>query len=111
PSTLAPWVGPELDAIVLRALQRDPVQRYPTARALARDLANFLARSGQGVGMAEIAELMTELFATRRPTKLGALSEVLEPSDVRRRRVTGVVPPAVRPAALPSPERHLAESE
>lgn len=32
----------DLDTIVLKALNRDPARRYPTAQALADDLANFL---------------------------------------------------------------------
>lgn len=32
----------DLDTIVLKALKRDPARRYPTAQALADDLANYL---------------------------------------------------------------------
>lgn len=47
PSTLAPpeWrarVRGDLDAIVLRALKKDPAERYPTAGAVADDLARWL---------------------------------------------------------------------
>ncbi len=38
PSSLRPEVPPELDAIVMRAVERDPAKRYPTAQAMADDL-------------------------------------------------------------------------
>jgi serine/threonine-protein kinase len=38
PSDLAPGIPREIDDIVMRALSRDPAVRYPTARAMAREL-------------------------------------------------------------------------
>jgi serine/threonine-protein kinase len=35
PSTLAPGLPPGLDAIILRALERDPERRFSTARQMA----------------------------------------------------------------------------
>jgi predicted Ser/Thr protein kinase len=43
PSSLRPAVGPELDAVVLRALAKEPAHRYPSARTLAADLGRVLA--------------------------------------------------------------------
>ena len=43
PSRLNPQSPLELDAICLRCLQKDPARRYPTAAALADDLARFSA--------------------------------------------------------------------
>ncbi|HLK89068.1 MAG TPA: serine/threonine-protein kinase [Polyangia bacterium] len=42
PSALRPDVPPELDRIVLRALARDPAERYPSGQALADDLDRVL---------------------------------------------------------------------
>jgi hypothetical protein len=42
PSALRPDVPPELDQVVLRALARDPADRYPTGQALAEDLDRVL---------------------------------------------------------------------
>ncbi|HEX7663945.1 MAG TPA: hypothetical protein VF407_05535, partial [Polyangiaceae bacterium] len=33
PSSLCPDLSPEIDAVILKALERDPMKRYPTARA------------------------------------------------------------------------------
>jgi eukaryotic-like serine/threonine-protein kinase len=51
PSRRAPDVPPELDAIVLRALARDPVDRFSTAREMARAIEHrTLIASGSEVG-------------------------------------------------------------
>ncbi|MBX3354744.1 MAG: protein kinase [Phycisphaeraceae bacterium] len=41
--TLAPALGSEFDAVVMRAIERDPVARYASARELAEDLNRALA--------------------------------------------------------------------
>jgi serine/threonine-protein kinase len=46
PSTYRPDVPPELDAIVLRAMDRDPELRYPSAEALAVALATKINLAG-----------------------------------------------------------------
>ena len=40
---VAPGVGTDLDTIILKALQKDPVRRYPTAEALLEDLRRYEA--------------------------------------------------------------------
>lgn len=42
PSALRPGLPLDLEAIILRCLERDPARRYPSARALADDLARFV---------------------------------------------------------------------
>jgi serine/threonine protein kinase len=42
PSSLRPEVPPALDAIVMRALERNPDERYPTGRAMVDDLEEVL---------------------------------------------------------------------
>ncbi len=41
PTRLRPEVPPELEAVVLRCLEKDPARRYPSAEALADDLARW----------------------------------------------------------------------
>ncbi len=62
PSQVSPLAPPELDAIVLRALERDPDKRYPTARELGRDLLRTTGRLGDPVDRAEVEEWMETLF-------------------------------------------------
>lgn len=75
--SVAWWVPPQLDAIVLRALARDPEERFATARDMARALRAFLIQSGSGMGSREIARWMTDLFEDRRERRLRVLEEVV----------------------------------
>jgi len=43
PSSLARDAGPDLDSIVMRAMQKDPGLRYASAEELSRDVARYLA--------------------------------------------------------------------
>ena len=43
PRSLRPDVPPALAAVSMKALAREPGQRYPTALALAQEIENYLA--------------------------------------------------------------------
>ncbi|MFZ5889528.1 MAG: serine/threonine-protein kinase [Myxococcota bacterium] len=62
PSTLNPNVSPALDAIVRRALTRNPAARYGSARELARDLERLLASSGDTIPTMDLAEWLVDVF-------------------------------------------------
>jgi serine/threonine protein kinase/Tol biopolymer transport system component len=42
PSTIAPWYGPEVDAVFLRALAKNPNERYSTATEFSQELVAAL---------------------------------------------------------------------
>src|SRR5262249_2251320 len=48
PRRLNPDVPPALEAIILRAIRRQPAQRHASAGELAEDLRRFLAHQGRG---------------------------------------------------------------
>jgi serine/threonine-protein kinase len=73
PSTVRPGVPAGLDPIVLKALARDPAERYATARALGRDLIRFIHGGTEPVGLSDIAEWMDRLFPGGRARKLQLL--------------------------------------
>jgi len=60
PSTVVPSVSPELDAIVLQALERDRKMRYTRAAHMARDLDVFL--QSHRFAVEEMAEYMKIVF-------------------------------------------------
>ena len=43
PSQLDPEIGPEIDAVVLKALAKDPAERYQSAREMKDDISRLLA--------------------------------------------------------------------
>ena len=73
PSRIRAGIPPELDAIVMKALSRDPNDRFPTAREMGRALTRVVVASGQPVGPAEVSDLMGELFPEGRAKKMQLL--------------------------------------
>ncbi|HTA18074.1 MAG TPA: protein kinase, partial [Polyangia bacterium] len=62
PSQVTPRVPPELDAIVMRALAREPARRYQSGEALRADLAAFLASTTPETDAARLAAFLRPLF-------------------------------------------------
>ena len=80
PSKWRPSVPDELDAIVLRALQRNPDERWQTTRDMGKALRRFLGNQEEPLGPAEIAEWMAELFPDGEARKR-RLMEIARTSD------------------------------
>jgi len=92
PSASRPAIPPELDAIVMKALERDPQQRYVTASAMADDLDRFLADNG--LRMDHIASFVRDLH--ERTAKVDAQ----RPSALHTKPAApAAAPPAKRPEA------------
>ncbi len=83
-------VDPALDAIIMKALSRNPNHRYATAADLAAALEKFIAKEG-GVGTAQLAGMMKTAFASElslwQQTIRAALAMPSEPD------VTPTLPP------------------
>jgi hypothetical protein len=62
PSERQPTIPPELEEVTMKALHRDPERRYPTARAMSRDLERFLGHWGDSVPHADVADWLAVLF-------------------------------------------------
>ncbi len=124
PSRANPDVPPELDAIVMTALERDPDQRWQRAAALRQALTMEVQRLGLAVRDAQVIEWIDEAFA--RPAL-----EQSEPSivittapeswnEMKTREVMQVTTPARRPISAhvvarkdrgsspPEPPAHIA---
>jgi serine/threonine-protein kinase len=80
PSDYRSEVPPELDEIVLKALQRSPHERWQSAREMGKALRRFLAKQDDLVGPAEIADWMEELFPGGESRKR-QLMEIARASD------------------------------
>ncbi len=69
PSIVVPSYPAELEAIVMRALSKDPKARQETAREMSRSLQQYLIHAKAFVGSEEIASHMTKLFSDRLPQR------------------------------------------
>jgi serine/threonine protein kinase len=75
PRSVDPRIPAELDAIVLRALAKDPDARFPTALAMQEALESWLASSRVAVHSARIATAVEQLVAGAP----GVVDALLEP--------------------------------
>ncbi len=118
PSAHRKDVPVELDAIVMKALQRSPDERWQDAREMGRALRQFLANQPELVGPAEIAEWMGTLFPDgesrkRRLMEIARTTDLLPTPDStapprdksgrRDVRVPQTAPPRVEPPPPPIP--------
>jgi serine/threonine protein kinase len=58
-------VPPDLDAIVMRLLARDPLQRYQTGREAVRDLSRFLYKFRPDFFVGEMSDFMQNIFSEK----------------------------------------------
>jgi hypothetical protein len=65
PSQLVPGYAPALEAIVMRALARDPEQRFATAMALQNQIEDFAHEHRLRISPIVLARLMSTLFPAR----------------------------------------------
>ncbi len=88
PSSVVPGVPAALDAVCLRALERDPARRYATALELRRALLDWLHGASPSLLPEEgLAALMAQLFSDRIAGKQSVVASLRE----------GVTPAAVPP--------------
>ena len=106
PSTVVPSVSPELDAIVLQALERDRKLRYARAAHMARDLDVFL--QAHRFAVEDMAEYMKRSFPadSREDVPTGTMTssysiqkQVQEPTAPSSPRAIAGTPSAVRAEA------------
>jgi len=63
PSLANPQVSPELDDIVMKALQREPRQRWQSATKMGEALRSVIAQSGHYVDYRQVADWVTSVYA------------------------------------------------
>ncbi|HEU4537664.1 MAG TPA: serine/threonine-protein kinase, partial [Polyangiaceae bacterium] len=83
PSSLVEGLDPRLDAIVMRALERDPAARYPSALALREALEHYIASTGEPVGVEHVSRFVGELFAATRDERARQIRQFLEAPPAR----------------------------
>jgi hypothetical protein len=76
PSNVNGDVLADFDAIVLRALERDPSKRYPTAKAMAAEIEEVLRKHGYAAKNDMIARYMQATFESHITARKKLLQEV-----------------------------------
>jgi serine/threonine protein kinase len=116
PSAVRPGLPVQLDAVVLRALERDPLRRYATAREFGADLWMFLHSQPKLPQHHDLRDWLEQLFPGEHAQILRRLESVPasapaegDPRQVQRSlrllnglrgRVSGALPPRPRLRAL-----------
>lgn len=95
PSLANPRVPPELDEIVLTALQRDPRRRYQAAAQMRDALRAVIAQPGQFVDHRHVADWVRWVFTQKPGTEASGVSTLLAMTRP---------PPGAAPAAVPADE-------
>jgi len=88
PTQVVPDYPEALEAIVMRALDRDLERRYPTAQEMQHELERYIAATGEPVLLADISKMMATTFEDRLEEKKRMLDESAE------RDLEGSVPDA-----------------
>jgi eukaryotic-like serine/threonine-protein kinase len=78
PSIANPRVTPELDAIVMKALERDPTYRWKTAAEMRDALREVIAQPGNHTDNAHIAEWVQWVFTQRPGTAASGVAQLRE---------------------------------
>jgi len=81
PSAFRPDLPTDLDTICMRALQRDPDERYQSAQEMKDDLDRYLQMLPKAPGRRHVSRLMKERFAEVIDTHKTTLAACLKGSD------------------------------
>jgi TonB family protein len=113
PSRINPDVPAALDQIVLKALAREPGDRYGTGSEMLRDLEAILYSYTPAPGSADVAiylNRLREAKAAPAPETLAAPRPAAAEKPARRPKEAEVPPVKSRPAGLPTSEAAAAGS-
>jgi eukaryotic-like serine/threonine-protein kinase len=106
PSELVPGYPAELEAIVMRAMQHEPAERFPTADALRQELQEWLVRSGSLVTEHHIAEAIASRVGHSAEQRAERIQSCIRASryqqDTGTSRFSIASPERVAVAALPA---------
>ncbi len=87
PSAYRPDIDPALEAIVMRALHREPQRRYQTARELQAALRQHISQRLGEVDRYQVAQLVQQIVGpTTPPSASGRLPAMVAPQQVMERR-------------------------
>jgi serine/threonine-protein kinase len=90
PSDLVEGYPADLERIVLKALHRDPAERFATAAEMALALEEFAARTCGLASAREVAIYVQELLGSRRAARRDALRKAVRDLDAQGARSSAI---------------------
>ena len=101
PSSRAPWIAPELDKVVLRALAPNREQRYQSAEEFRLALSDVITQVAPRTDPARVVELMQTVFQDVIDTERAEREHLLK-DVIPAFRASSSAPPAKAKAPAPS---------
>ena len=99
PSKVNPDVPPELDPIVMRALDRDPAKRPATAKEMSDAIEDVLLKRGYGARNDRIAKYMQDTFKAHIEARKKLVQEVVSKGSASAEIVDAAFAPDVQIAS------------
>ena len=78
PSRIVKGIPPELERIILKALAKEPADRYATMREMAEDLEELLVAHRKAVTSTKLSSLVEDLFHDRKKHKDIQIAQAME---------------------------------
>lgn len=78
PRSLNPELPEDLEQVIVKALARDPEERFATAREMSERLIGVLTKHGKVIGYRQISEALAYFFRTRRQHKESLIQAALD---------------------------------
>jgi serine/threonine protein kinase len=103
PSQLRPEVPPELDGVVMRALEKNPDDRFPTAGAMVDALETAASRAGIALSVGGLGRYLRELFGVRPEPWIELESIDQDPAPVTVTGESMILLPTVTTSIAPAP--------
>ncbi|GAB4199008.1 MAG: hypothetical protein OHK0013_08780 [Sandaracinaceae bacterium] len=107
PRSIRPDIHPELEAIVMRALEREVDMRYATAEELHDDLTSYMYGVGPSIGTAGVGAFMRAVFPQAEPPPAPSSHPPVRTARPRAQPRPAVThaPPRRREPSAPTPPR------
>lgn len=110
PARLNPDVPEALSAVVMKALERDPAQRYQNAQELERALAGFVLSNAKSVDDTDLGAYLRKLYAEELAQEAAREGRAGSPeggADQPKREPTAMVGAAEAPELSASPDEDM----
>lgn len=112
PSAVRRDIDPKLDALCLKAMTKTPSDRYPSAKAFASALADYL-RAGEQVGVepAPLFEVVSDAESAPTASPLNAITPTKPGGLIRPLKPQQLAPVPVSESAPPTPPEPASEAK